>query len=144
MKIGILTFHASHNFGSMLQNYALQQFLLAEGYTVETINLRNEKQKYMYCHPLQIGRTNPSLRKIAGRFRDPDWLMTECRSWYLFERFLKNKLILTKEYVDWISIRDGLPSHNFDAIIVGGDQIWNPFCYDFDWSYYLPDSISPI
>ena len=30
MKIGILSFHASHNFGSMLQNYALQQFLMEE------------------------------------------------------------------------------------------------------------------
>lgn len=27
MKIGILTFHASHNYGSMLQAYALQSIL---------------------------------------------------------------------------------------------------------------------
>ena len=27
LKIGILTFHGSHNYGSMLQAYALQQYL---------------------------------------------------------------------------------------------------------------------
>ena len=51
MHIGILTVHAPHNFGSMLQNYALQQFLIAEGHSVETINLRNEKQKYSSLNP---------------------------------------------------------------------------------------------
>ena len=47
MRIGILSFHAPHNYGSMLQNYALQQFLISEGHTVETINLRNKGQRFL-------------------------------------------------------------------------------------------------
>lgn len=143
MKIGILTYHASHNFGSMLQNYALQQFLIAEGHKVETINLRNEKQKYMYNYPLHKGRWSPSFLQIIGKFRDPKWLIEECRRWNIFEHFLKNNLILTKEYSNWDSIKKELPIINYDAIIVGSDQIWNTFCYDFDWSYFLPDNIKP-
>ena len=144
MHIGILTFHAPHNFGSMLQNYALQQFLIAEGHSVETINLRNEKQKYMYNHPLHIGRTCPTYRALLGRLKDPRWVFTECKTWNLFEKFLKHNLNLTKEFNNWYEIKKELPRLHFDAIITGGDQIWNTYCYDFDWSYFLPDDIKPI
>lgn len=34
-KVGIITFHASHNYGSMLQAYALQQTVLGLGYECE-------------------------------------------------------------------------------------------------------------
>lgn len=33
MKIGILTFHDAHNYGAMLQCYALQQFLFKKDTT---------------------------------------------------------------------------------------------------------------
>lgn len=144
MHIGIITFHAPHNFGSMLQNYALQRFLITEGHSVETINLRNEKQKYMYNYPLHLGKNCPTLPSLLKRFIDPVWLWTELRTWGLFEQFLKNELHLTKEFKNWSQIKDTLPELHYDAIIVGGDQIWNTFCYDFDWSYFLPDSIKPI
>lgn len=144
MRIGIITFHAPHNFGSMLQNYALQQFLIAEGHSVETINLRNEKQKYMYNYPLHIGKSCPTYRSLLGRFRDIRWLATECKTWHLFEQFLRHNLNLTKEFKNWDEIKQELPILHFDAIITGGDQIWNTFCYDFDWSYFLPDDIKPI
>lgn len=44
-KIGIITFHASHNYGSMLQAYALQQVILGMGYDCEIINFRSATQK---------------------------------------------------------------------------------------------------
>ena len=143
MKIGILTFHASHNFGSMLQNYALQQFLIAEGHVVETINLRIKKQKYMYNHPLCIGKNNKTIRALLGRLKDPKWVLKESKGWYLFEQFLKKNIILTKEYHNWEEIERDLPKLKYDAIITGGDQIWNTFCYDFDWSYFLPGDVKP-
>ncbi len=144
MRIGILSFHASHNFGSMLQNYALQRFLIAEGHIVETINLRSDKQRYMYNHPLCIGRTNPTLKRILSRVKDFKWLVTESRRWSLFERFLKDHLNLSQLYRNWDEIKASLSISNYDAIIVGSDQIWNTFCRDFDWSYFLPDDIGPI
>lgn len=44
-KVGIITFHAAHNYGSMLQAYALQQVILNMGYQCEIINFRTERQK---------------------------------------------------------------------------------------------------
>ena len=47
-KVGIITFHAAHNYGSMLQAYALQQVILNMGYQCEIINFRTERQKNIY------------------------------------------------------------------------------------------------
>ena len=47
-KIGIITFHASHNCGSMLQAYALQSTLIRLGYTNEIINFSNAGSREMY------------------------------------------------------------------------------------------------
>ena len=48
MRIGILTFHGSHNYGSVLQAYALSTWLKDAGHETEIINLRNAAQKRAY------------------------------------------------------------------------------------------------
>lgn len=45
MKTATITFHAAHNYGSMLQAYALQQIILRLGHSNEIINLRTERTK---------------------------------------------------------------------------------------------------
>ena len=50
-KVGIITFHASHNYGSMLQAYALQQTILAIGLDCEIINFRTLRQKEIFRAP---------------------------------------------------------------------------------------------
>lgn len=49
-KIGIITFHAAHNYGSMLQNYALQRAIvnIVPNVCVETINMRSLRQTEQY------------------------------------------------------------------------------------------------
>lgn len=47
-KVGIITFHAPHNYGSMLQAYALQHIIKSLGYDCEIINFRSRVQKDMY------------------------------------------------------------------------------------------------
>lgn len=49
MKIGLITFHASHNNGSMLQALALQH-IFSEKYVcdVKIINFSNSGQRNMY------------------------------------------------------------------------------------------------
>ena len=48
MNIGQLTFHASHNYGSVLQAYALSKQLQLMGHNTEFINLRPHSQKDAY------------------------------------------------------------------------------------------------
>ena len=40
MKIGILTFHRAHNYGAVLQCYALQEIMRRRGHDVRVIDYR--------------------------------------------------------------------------------------------------------
>ncbi len=48
MKIGILTQPLGHNYGGILQNFALQKFLRNNEYSVSTINLRGLQRKKFF------------------------------------------------------------------------------------------------
>ena len=134
-RIGILTFHAAHNYGSMLQAYALQTYLCRQGYEVVVINNRCFSQKYFYSNPRSI-ITKYSIKRF---FRSPIIFIEDIKKWRLFESFLTTHLHLSKEHMRLIQtesqIRDEL---QLDAIITGGDQIWNMNCLDTSLSYYLP------
>lgn len=133
-KVGILTFHASHNYGSMLQVYALQQVIIGMGYDCEVINFRTSRQKEFYCPPFMWGTIWGRIKRALIYF---PFILSFLRKYRLFELFLKEKLILTsKEY----STIEDLKSADFDYdyYISGSDQIWNKLCFDFDWAYFLP------
>ena len=58
IKTATITFQASHNCGSLLQAYALQQTIIAMGYDNEIINFANNGSREMYSilppiHPLR-------------------------------------------------------------------------------------------
>lgn len=48
-KVGILTFHGVHNYGSCLQAYAMLTTIKNLGCESEIINFRTEKQKDQYA-----------------------------------------------------------------------------------------------
>lgn len=132
--IGVLTFHASHNYGSMLQAYALQHVLCNMGYKCEIINFRKEEQKKMY---LPIHKKGPVLQRIVRTLTLFPYLKDCNRKYQLFENFLANDLILSeKEYSTLQEIEND--NLSYDYYITGSDQIWNPVCWDFDWIYFLP------
>ncbi len=47
-KIGIITFHSAHNYGAMLQVYALQNIIEKLNNESCVINYRNNKIDYEY------------------------------------------------------------------------------------------------
>lgn len=129
MKIGQLTFHASHNYGSVLQAYALATKLRALGHETEFINLRPQSQKDAYRI---IRKSHRGIRRI---FRYIIYLSLKKRYSH-FERFINKVLPVTKEeYATTAEL--GNANFNYDAYICGGDQIWNPACLDFETAYYL-------
>lgn len=132
MKVGIITFHASHNYGSMLQAYALQQTVMKLGHECEIINFRTERQKRFYRPFYLFEGWRPKLKALVfPKLAFDDW-----RKYRLFERFLKEKLILSeKEYSTSEELANA--GFDYDAYISGSDQIWNTSCYDFDWAYFL-------
>ena len=131
--VGIITFHASHNYGSMLQAYALQQTILDMGMKCEIINLRTPRQRKMYSRYIH----RSLLKRLMLTLRYPGCQDMHDRKYRLFEEFLNNEYILSpKEYPSLQALEADPPV--YDAYISGSDQIWNTSCYDFDWSYFLP------
>lgn len=132
MKVGIITFHAAHNYGSMLQAYALQQTVLKLGHECEIINLRTAVQKSMYK---PFYRQKSWVKKLKA-IRYPKLAIDDVRKHRLFEKFLEERLILTP--VEYNTAEELKQAHlDFDAYISGSDQIWNTICFDYISSYYL-------
>ena len=63
-KIGIITFHASHNYGSMLQAYALQQTVLGMGLDCEIINFRTNIQTEHFKPPFMRGTIQGKIKRF--------------------------------------------------------------------------------
>ena len=130
---GIITFHASHNYGSMLEAYALQQTILGMGMKCEIINLRTPRQRKMYSRHIH----RSWLKRLRLTLRYPGCQDMHGRKYRLFEDFLSKEYILSPmEYPSLEALEADCPV--YDAYISGSDQIWNTSCYDFDWSYFLP------
>lgn len=128
MKVGILTFHAPHNCGSMLQAYALQNVVAAMGHDCEIINLRTERQRHYY-------RPFPA-RMIPTAARYPRAAYGSYLRFCLFERFINENYRLSPvEYRTYGGLEEG--AQDYDAYISGSDQIWNVSCYDWDAAYGL-------
>lgn len=132
--IGIITFHASHNYGSMLQAYALQYIINSMGFHSEIINFRTQRQKYFYTPKFLKGGFKSRVKELIIQI---PYLYDILRKQTLFEDFLKNNLRVTdKEYT---TLEELFSAHfDYDIYLSGSDQIWNFSIFDFDEAYMLP------
>lgn len=136
-KIGILTFHKSINYGSVLQAYALCMTLQGMGYYAELIDYEPKIYRTMYQN---LYLKNDSFRHAVGnlmrRFPIRKAFYNRQRE---FERFRNIYLPLSREKYELNSDLEAL-NQKYDAIIVGSDQVWNVTAYDCDDVYFLPIS----
>ncbi len=123
MKIGILTFHLAHNYGAVLQAYALQEVLKQQGYEVEIINYRPASIEEVYkLFSFQIYKGDSlagMVRRFLGRMLT---LGVRCKKYRNFERFIKIRLNLSGELC---RNKTEIPQ-GYDVYVFGSDQIWNP------------------
>ena len=129
MRIGLLTFHDAHNYGAMLQCYALQQYLITQGHEVEVINYCPEfyHKQYKKHKILPFLGKNP-IRTIKSLYYNVYLYNKRCNA---FIKFHKRYLHLSH-----YAKADNIPS-DYDAYIVGSDQIWNPeLTNGFDKIYF--------
>lgn len=128
-KVGILTFHGSHNYGSVLQSYASVITLRKLGYKPEIINLRNQAQLDTY----RIFHSGESL--IRRLFKILIYPKIKTR-YSKFEHFI-NKILPVSEKEYRSSKELDVDKLNYDIYYTGSDQVWNPACQDFESAYYL-------
>ncbi len=122
MEIGILTYHSAHNYGAMLQAYALQTKLEGLGhgakfvhYHSDSLELKNQrKQKVCSLRQAVVKLAVILLRKMFVRRYDR------------FNMFLENYLKHTRRYKSIAELNSSPP--DFDAFVCGSDQVWNMGC----------------
>lgn len=120
-RIGLMTSHASMNFGGLLQAYALKETIKKLGYECEMVNYKPEVHD-LKKHPLQFvfGR--------KGFFKKGFYGVTHYKA--LKERMQVISSFRKKYYeVDDSSFFgfDQLPEacSKYDLLCVGSDQLWN-------------------
>ena len=132
-SIGIITFHASLNCGSMLQAYALQHTLKYKlGKDSEIINFSNQGQREAYA--------------TFHKFRSPKNII----GWGLRLLFLPLLKRMERDYAnfqkDFLQIGNGFYKENaelkaidgmYENYICGSDQVWNTRAVDADDAYFL-------
>lgn len=130
-KIGIITFHRAHNYGAVLQAYALQKAIKKLGYNVgfvdkQNVNIRNAYRLYPR---LSISKLSIELRKLAHLILD---YKRKKSRYHAFEYFISKNLNLFE-----VNNVKG----DFDTLVLGSDQIWNfEYTSGFDDLYFGVDS----
>lgn len=118
MKIGILTFHRAHNYGAVLQCYALQEVLKSIGHDVEVIDYRQPFIEYVY----KILRWDIILDLLKHPFAFRKDIKQKRHRKANFISFRANYLHLSA-----ICNSNDIPKY-FDAYVIGSDQLWGVDC----------------
>lgn len=135
MKIGILTMNYLKNYGGILQVYGLSQWLKTQGHIVQIINYENSGG--ISISGILTNFEKFLTRTIRGRTSViPRKQLSEN---YLqnFIDFRKSRLEYTEKVNEYTIAK---VCKDFDAIIIGSDQIWNgvntnKLIYYFDWIF---------
>lgn len=133
MKVGILTFQRAINYGAVLQAYALQETLRRLGHDAWVIDYRQHR----------VENTDRGLFSSSDKVRL--LLRGHLRSWYYYD---KNKatVIARRQRFDqflhsYLQLTDACDEQNipqdFDAYVIGSDQVWNSrICDGIDQVYW--------
>lgn len=129
MKCGIMTFHKTTNYGAILQAYALMDAInKLEDVDCEIIDYRCEAVEQRY----KILRKYETIKDAikASLCAIPNAKLK--RNFIMFAKKYCNLSASTtpKEILGQIE--------DYDAIVVGSDQIWNPKLTGGDENYFLP------
>lgn len=131
-KTAIITFHAAHNYGAVLQAYALQQIILRFGFQCDIIDILTKQEK----NNLNIIKPTFKFNGLMKNLLSLYYYKQLKEKYRLFQKFIHNNLILT---VQSFSSCKEIENANldYDYYISGSDQIWNHKFIDNDLSFFL-------
>ena len=129
MKIGLLTFHDTNNFGSYLQTFGLYKKIVDLGYNCEIIDYQCQSLiKREIPQPFEFTFSIKSIVKelLWGRYLR--------RKYNNLKTFLHNNAQLSRPYYkDTIANSKNL----YDAFVVGSDIVWGMDIIEGDTTYFL-------
>ena len=128
MRIGILTYHCAHNYGAVLQCYALQEYLKSLGHEVCVVDYRPTYLKYGLFIWYNWLSLNPikCIKKIIRQLRS---FNLQHQRYKAFENFIHKRLNAK-------SINLKSTQHNIACFVFGSEQIWRKNGNQFDPIYF--------
>tara|TARA_R110002020_G_scaffold185352_2_gene382909 strand:+ start:789 stop:1946 length:1158 start_codon:yes stop_codon:yes gene_type:complete len=133
MKIGILTQPLHVNYGGLLQNFALQKVLKDRGHDVWTVDLPFSKGNFiknliskMY-RSILYGNQSKTLKPSSSQSK----IISQNTDQFI-ERYIQRT-----EHISSARYLGSLNKYQFDAYIVGSDQVWRPKYSPNIFSFYL-------
>lgn len=133
-KVGIVTFHAAHNYGAVLQTYALQETVRELGHECFVVDYRPRFIENLRGDPRL--RDVRSLKGLAKHLMYATYLRTaRGRRRACIDRFINERMSLSGLYRTLEELRERPPEA--DAFICGSDQVWNPRITGADPAYLL-------
>ena len=125
MRVAILTFSNTINYGALLQAYALQEVLCSHGFEAEILQYTNteieKKEK----------NQGISLRKIIKKIVMRGAIDQKVKA---FQTFENNYITKGKTLSD---DNKAIINDYYDYFITGSDQVWNMKITHNDWTYFL-------
>ncbi|HFG2044367.1 TPA: polysaccharide pyruvyl transferase family protein [Vibrio cholerae] len=124
MKIAIMTQPLGHNYGGMIQAWALQRVLIKKGHKVITIDRQREKRGFIYNSARLVYR---SMGKMIGKRKIP--VNFESKFPYIYKNtinFISDNIVTSEPLDSTSSLKAHFSHQNYDAVIVGSDQTWRP------------------
>lgn len=130
MRVGILTYHKSHNYGAYLQSYALTNYLnQINGIQAEIIDYNTFASELM------------SIKSIKFNWRQISSIWYNFKRYFVFSEAQKHlptsDIHLVTDRIDRFS---DFVDNQYDLIVVGSDEVWVLDGYrGFPNAYWLPN-----
>lgn len=145
MRIGILTFHRSINYGAFMQCYALSKRLMEDFpedvFEVIDYHMPKVAKRYSTGISQYLKESSPIvlLKKVILLPIELNRINIECKRNTVFKNALAS-LPLSKDMIfdDGVEAVFDLINKNYDILIVGSDAVWNYIVREFPNAYY-PD-----
>ncbi len=130
-RIGTITWIRYHNFGSLLQAYALQQMILRLGYQNSILDDSRIKAPYEIPPKDPLKRVYKKILGVIYRIRFHSLLKVEAFSKRKAQEFKKKYLSIDSDIFPLERINE-----KYECVVCGSDQIWYP---NITTSFYYAD-----
>jgi hypothetical protein len=128
-KIGVLTQPLGHNYGGIMQAYALQRVLENIGYEAKVIDIRKQVSTTFLSFTFKEG-VKFFLNFFLKGYLKKSFLMAPTKEdfdkIYVKNNNFINKYIKRTKRFEFIKSNLEIDVYKFDAFVVGSDQVWRP------------------
>lgn len=131
-EIATLTTHGADNYGAILQAHALRRYIEGMGYECRILNYIPEYTVEEY----RLIRTPKNLRWVIYAAYQVIHYNKRKKRKDRFAAFRDQYMALSGDVIkkvdDLVQI-----ANEYDTVVIGSDQIWNPRIHDADEAYFL-------